>query len=796
MSSLNAFSMWDLFRGEVESQMRVLTDGLLALEAGGDAQAHLAAAMRAAHSIKGAARIVQLDVGVRLSHVMEDCLVAAQEGALALQGDGIDLLLASGDLLSRLSAVEESAVQGWVAEQASAIDGLVERLGQLRAGTLAPTVAAPAPAAPGPAASGPVAPIPQPAPLAPEPAPAPASASPSGVAGAMAPAGAPAAAPAAPAPAPAPVSAPAPGPTSAPVDAADRSLKIGAQTLNRLIGLAGEAVVQTRWFEPFGESLLALKRRQQEVADLLDAAQARAEEAPAEAGDLLSRARHKLESLRQSTSERHLELETFALRSARVLERLHREMVTTRMRPFGDGVEGFPRLVRDVSRQLGKQVRLEILGRETHVDRDILDRLEAPLTHMIRNCLDHGLETPDVRTAAGKPPAGTIRVEARHRAGHFALTVSDDGRGVDFEQLRAKIVDRGFVTAEMAAQLSEGELIEFLFLPGFTTAKAVSDLSGRGVGLDAVREMAKSVGGTARLSSRRGQGITLSMELPLTLSVVRTLLTEIGGEPFAFPLTRIAKTVTVAASDLISLEGQQHFMLDGERVGVVPAHEVLEMASKPNWSEEIPIVLVGERPSSYGLAVDRFLGERDMVVQPLDTRLGKIRDVSSLAIAEDGSPVLILDVDDLVRSLEMQLQEGRLRGLGRVASAAKNRRRILVVDDSITVREVERTLLTNRGYEVDVAVDGVDGWNALRTGRYDLTVSDVDMPRMTGIELVSRVKADARLKTMPVIIVSYKDREEDRLRGLEAGADRYMTKNSFHDETLLSAVLELIGPPV
>ncbi len=193
--------------------------------------------------------------------------------------------------------------------------------------------------------------------------------------------------------------------------------------------------------------------------------------------------------------------------------------------------------------------------------------------------------------------------------------------------------------------------------------------------------------------------------------------------------------------------------------------------------------------------MDRVLGEYDMVVRPLDARLGKIADVSASALMDDGTPLLILDVEDLMRSVATALEGGRLRGLGQAAAAVTQRRRILVVDDSITVRELERTMLKNQGYDVDVAVDGMDGWNAIRTGAYDLIVSDVDMPRMTGLELVERIKADARLQKTPVIIVSYKDREEDRLKGLEAGADRYMTKSSFHDETFLSAVLQLAGPP-
>jgi two-component system sensor histidine kinase and response regulator WspE len=561
------------------------------------------------------------------------------------------------------------------------------------------------------------------------------------------------------------------------------------------MGLAGESLVQSRWFEPFAESLFTLKRRQYEISEILELLQTRLDHAPGDTNELLDSARTKLETVRQSTAARHMEFETFALRSFGLSDRLYREVVATRMRPFGDVVEGFPRLVRDLARQLGKQAQIAILGRQTEVDREILDRLEGPLNHMIRNSLDHGIETTEERLAAGKSSSGTIRVEARHRAGLFVLTVSDDGRGVNVERLRMKVVERGLATPEMAANFSDAELTEFLFLPGFSTASKVTDISGRGVGLDAVNEMAKSVGGVARLSAPPGQGITLTLELPLTLSVVRTLVAEIGGEPFAFPLTRIAKTVAVPFPDLVSLEGQQYFTLDGERIGVVPAHELLGMSRKPEWGEEIPVLLLGERSERYGLAVDRFLGEHDMVVRPLDRRLGKVQDISASALMEDGSPVLILDVEDLIRSVQTELQGGRLRGLGQATVTAVKRRRILVVDDSITVRELERSLLKSRGYDVEVAVDGVDGWNALRSGSYDLMVTDVDMPRMTGIELVSRVKADPHLRAIPVIIVSYKDREEDRLRGLEAGADRYMTKSSFHDQTLLAAVHEFIGPP-
>jgi two-component system sensor histidine kinase and response regulator WspE len=667
----------------------------------------------------------------------------------------IDVLLAAGDLLDTLAKVPESSVGQWLSAQGSEIERMMTGLGDVLAGR--DEVSVKSTTAPGLTAAV-VEPQAQPDPIA-------VAASPNAT-------------------------------SSAPGGAAqDRTLRIGTEALNRVLAFAGEALVQSKWFDPFGDSLLALKRLQHDISENLDAIETSLGPSARAAQGHLAEARGTLEALRNLTAEAHGSLETFALRSSGLSDRLYHEVVSTRMRPFGDGVEGFPRLVRDVARQLGKQAQIEITGRQTKVDREILDRLEAPLNHAIRNCLDHGLELPDERLAAGKPAAGTIRVDARHRAGLFVVAVSDDGRGVNLGRLRNKVVERGLATAEMAAKFSDEELIEFLFLPGFSTAAKVTDISGRGVGLDAVQDMAKSVGGSVRMTSRTGQGITLTLELPLTLSVLRTLVAEIGGEPFAFPLTKIAKTVVVPYAELVSLEGQHYFTLDGERIGVVPAHDLLGLPQRRPFGAELSVVLLGQRHERYGLAVDGFRGEHDMVVRPLDLRLGKVQDVSASAVMEDGSPILILDVDDLVRSIATELQGGRLRGIARGAIAAMQRRRILVVEDSITVREVERAMLKNRGYEVEVAVDGADGWNALRSGPYDLVITDIDMPRMSGLELVTLIRADSRLQSMPVIIVSYKDREEDRMKGLEVGADRYMTKSSFHDQTLLNTVMDLIGAP-
>jgi two-component system sensor histidine kinase and response regulator WspE len=491
------------------------------------------------------------------------------------------------------------------------------------------------------------------------------------------------------------------------------------------------------------------------------------------------------------------DFESFARRNEDLSGRLHHEVIVSRMRPLADGIRGFPRLVRDIARTLEKQVRFEVRGDQTGVDRDILDKLEAPLSHLIRNALDHGIEPASIREAAGKPAMGTIRLEARHRAGMLSITLTDDGRGIDSDTLRAKAISKGLVARQVADQLSTVELLEFLFLPGFSTKEEVTEISGRGVGLDVVQTMVKAVGGTVRVSTQLGRQTAFTLQLPITMSVIRALLVDVGGEPYAFPLTRIDQIVFCHHDDVRTIEGRQYFERDGLSIGLVMASQIFELTPVGPPADPMPIVVISDRGQQFGMVVDAFLGERDLEVRPLDPRLGKVPNMNSASLLENGNPVLIVDVEDLVRSIDNVLMGRRLSRVEfeRLAEQARQRKRILVVDDSITVRELERQLLQARGFAVDVAVDGMDGWNAIRSARYDLVVSDVDMPRMDGIELVTLIKNDPASKDIPVVIVSYKDREEDRLRGLDAGANRYLTKSSFHDETFVRTIIDLIGEP-
>ncbi|HLH53130.1 MAG TPA: response regulator, partial [Verrucomicrobiae bacterium] len=390
-----------------------------------------------------------------------------------------------------------------------------------------------------------------------------------------------------------------------------------------------------------------------------------------------------------------------------------------------------------------------------------------------------------------------LRLEARHSAGVLLVTVTDDGAGVDVERVREAIVKKRLATQNVAQKLTESELLEFLFLPGFTLKETVTEISGRGFGLDVVQNMIKGVRGTIRLINQSGRGLRVQLQLPLTLSVLRALLVEVAGEPYAIPLSQITRTLELGRDSIQTLEGRPHFHLGDQQIGILTAQQVLESPGPISLENELSVVVLEDRTTRYGLVVDRFLGERELVVQPLDARLGKIRNISAAALMEDGAPVLIFDVEDVVRSIEKLIIEGTPARVEQDPGGPLHGKpkRVLVVDDSLTVRELERKMLAGRGYITEVAIDGMDAWNALRAANYDLVITDVDMPRIDGIELARRIKQDQRLKTVPVLIVSYKDREQDRVRGLEAGANYYLAKGSFDDETLLQAVVDLIGDP-
>jgi two-component system sensor histidine kinase and response regulator WspE len=760
MSDLGGFSLHELFRAEAETHAAALSEGLVRLEGTSDPSV-VEPLMRAAHSIKGAARVVGLDIGVRLAHAMEDVLVAMQKGREGIAPARIDQLLKGTDLLASLAKVEESAVPAWSEANDAAVDGVISELR----------------AAP-PAAS--VAPPPSAAPAAPAPSPEPADV----VIAPRHPAAVPAAAPAA---------TPTRGPAA---PAGGSSVRVTAEKLDRLLQLAGETMLESRRLGALRDETLELKRELVRLEDELDRLRADVRRAGLDPA-ALAPARGLVEKGRTRVLSHLLTVEGAIRRGEETSTQLYHEVLSSRMRPFADATASLSRTVRDLARQLGKDARLEIVGEQVPVDRDVLARLDAPLNHMLRNALDHGVETPDERRAQGKPPQATLRVEARHHAGMLRIRVGDDGRGIDLDALRQRIVRKSLATGDMAATLGRQELLEFLFLPGFSTAQQVTDISGRGVGLDVVQSTAREIGGTARIETELGRGTTFELELPITLSVMRALLVEVAGETLAFPLARIERVLQPDAAEIRAVEGRMQVLVEGASVGVIDAARVLALADARRLAARENLVVLGGGDDRYAVAVDGLLGEEDLVVRALDPRLGKVPHLSAAAVRESGEPVLIVDAEDLLQSVRAALGEGRLRGARPMrALGARRAPRALVVDDSATVREVERQALSRMGFEVDLAVDGLDGLHTARdlaaAGGLDIVVSDIDMPRMNGIEFVRALRADSRFDAVPIVFVSYKDREEDRVAGIEAGATAYLTKGAFQDSTFADTVRRLV----
>ncbi|MEH6484528.1 MULTISPECIES: hybrid sensor histidine kinase/response regulator [Pseudomonas] len=774
-------SLLELFKLEAEAQTQLLGAGLLVLEREPQHAGQLEACMRAAHSLKGAARIVGLDPGVKIAHAMEDIFVAAQEGLLTLASEHIDGLLQGADMLMQIATpVSEAGAE----QQAQAVSALVARLQTLfvqgSPGLAMPTQPAAATDS-------------EPTSLEPESerdaldftahTPAEAKAAESQ-------------------PAPVPVQSPLAEATGeAPAEGAEtgrgRVLRVSSARLDHLLDMSGKSLVEFQQTTALSQSLMRLKRTQAAASKTLDNLRESTQQSDLDPAvlALLGEVRKLLGDSQQMLAEHMEAFDDFAWQGSRRTQQLYDAALESRMRPFADVLKGQARMVRDLGRSLGKQVRLDIEGESTQVDRDVLERLEAPLTHLLRNAVDHGIEDPQVRVNQGKPAEGRLLLRARHHAGMLALELHDDGAGVDLHRLRAAIVARKLAPQDAVERMSEDELLAFLFLPGFSMRESVTEVSGRGVGLDAVMHEVRQLRGGVRMQQVVGGGSRFFIEVPLTLSVVRSLVVEIGGEAYAIALAHIERMIRLQPEDIVQLEGRQHFWYENRHVSLVSASQLLQKTDKRGEQTDIAVVILSDREQVYGLAVERFVGERTLVVMPLDRRLGKVRDVSAGALLDDGTPVLILDVEDLCSSIGKLLGSGSLQRVDRRErqAGAAARKRVLVVDDSLTVRELERKLLLARGYDVAVAVDGMDGWNALRAESFDLLITDIDMPRMDGIELVGLVRRDSRLQSLPVMVVSYKDRAEDRQRGLDAGADYYLAKASFHDEALLDAVQLLIG---
>ncbi|MEG3896518.1 MULTISPECIES: hybrid sensor histidine kinase/response regulator [unclassified Microcoleus] len=485
----------------------------------------------------------------------------------------------------------------------------------------------------------------------------------------------------------------------------------------------------------------------------------------------------------------------------RITEQLRSRVMQLRVVSFSRAVDHLPRALRDMCLTYNKDVNLLLVGRDTKIDESLLDALRDPLVHLVRNAFDHGIEMPEVRQATGKPASGQIEIEARHQGGQTIITVADDGKGIDPEIIRRKVVKKGLATEEQAQEFSIAELYDFLFWPGFSTVEEVSDLSGRGVGLDVVRTNLRTVRGTVKVDSRLGKGTSFIIKLPLLLSITEALMVKTDRNKIAVPLDAVEEILHVKASEVHTAGNQPMLWWREEFIRLVRLQDLLEYSvvgpdgpsPDPLTQDHIPVLVLASSEGMLAVAVERLIGQQEIVVKPLPPPLSKPRGVLGSTILGDGKVVTILDVDDLVG--QPLANSSIAQGYGKapqMAPSSSQSPQILVVDDSYTIRQLLSLMLTRARYRVVQAKDGLDALEKLQNGLdCSLAIVDIEMPRMDGFELLRSMRSTQRFAKIPVAMLTSRSGEKHRQMAMELGANQYFTK-PYSEAQLLEAIPKLI----
>jgi two-component system chemotaxis sensor kinase CheA len=456
-----------------------------------------------------------------------------------------------------------------------------------------------------------------------------------------------------------------------------------------------------------------------------------------------------------------------------------------RMIPFAEAGQGLDRTVRDLALAAGKDISFRLVGHEVELDRAVAERLKDPLLHLVRNAVDHGIESRSERAAAGKPPTGTIVVSASLKGAQVEIAVADDGRGLDRERIREAARARGLV-----ASAEDRDLLALVFHPGFSTARALTNVSGRGVGLDVVKSQVNALHGTVALDSVAGAGTTFTLTVPLTVTLIRALLVGSAGRTFAMATTQVMALRRLTPAEVRHVGGREMLAVPHGLLPLVSLAEALGLpAPRRDRGQGGFVVLVEAGTSRVAFVVDELLAEQDLVVTGLGRRLRRVPNLAGCALLEDGGIALILSAAELAESA-LRAPAGRL--LVPTAGPQAVRKRLLVADDSVTTRTLEKAILEEAGYEVRLAADGHQAWRILQKESIDLVVADVEMPGMDGFTLTETLRHSTVLPRIPVVLVTSLSSDKDRARGLEAGADAYIVKSGFDRSTLLQAVGQLL----
>ncbi|MBC8162628.1 MAG: hybrid sensor histidine kinase/response regulator [Roseiflexaceae bacterium] len=737
-------SFYSQFRDEAAENVRVIGAGLLALDAAelslGERKEQINAVFRAMHTIKGSARLLGFEAAGQVAHACEHLLDGVRAGQRELTRALADELLRAGDAIlelvhaqldNRLAHVEVSSVLLALERVTGPGDEPVAEL----------------PAAPAPPVLTAAPPLDE-------------------------------------------------GMARRPRTASRQTVRVRVDRLDKLLNLAGELAVgqQVQSTHLLAlEDLRATAVQQQRALVGLERALGRLRFSAQEQGIIEGHLNGALNRGEQALRQFKGQAEHFARHvneTKLLVEDLEQEVMAVRLVPFSILTANLPRAVRDLARETGKEIALVLEGETTELDRKVIEVLGDPIVHMLRNAADHGIEPPNERERAGKPAQGTITVHARAVGSHAHLSISDDGRGMDAQALRESAIRKGLLSVELAERLSEHESLELIFLPGFSTALMITDISGRGVGMDVVRTNVLELDGQVQIESQLGQGTTITLVLPLTLVTTRVLLVDVGAHTFALPATACQGTVWVYPDNVRMVEGRAVIHHEGRYTPVLRLADLLDVAGARAFpaAQRTPSVLIGSsRP--LALLVDRLVDEREVVVKPIGVLMEQQRRYSGAIQFGDGRLILMLNPTTLA-----QVARG-MALVTRVAArdAAVRRSRLLVADDSFTTRELISSILESAGYEVATAVDGLDALDKLRGASYDLVVSDVEMPRVDGFQLTARLRQELGLRELPVVIVTSLASEAHRRQGLEAGAQAYIVKSQFDQSNLLETIRQLLG---
>jgi two-component system, chemotaxis family, sensor kinase CheA len=769
-----------IFHSELEDHLRTISRCVLALEQNPtpeDQAGILYELYRAAHSLKGSSRIVGLTVIESIAHRLEDALEVVRQGQQELPPAFFDALLAATDAIrDELTADLRGA--HLPDNRLNALFTQLESVTQTGDQPSAATAKA-----------------------------TPASAASSSTAGSVG-SGLPASTPTL-----VPMTLPPPAPPAAtamrPV-ATDDTIRVATAKLDALMDSLGELLVARMRTEQLLEQVKGMQQHAarwqktwRRARPLHRRLQRHAQPSDDHMGPLLvdflaqneidlKKLNHDLSTLasRLANDRNHLQL---------VTDDLQNGIRKARMLPIATLFDIFPRMARDLARERGKEINLVLEGTETEVDRQALELMKDPLTHLLRNAVDHGLEPPGQRAAEGKSRAGTIHLRAEQRGNNLVLEVSDDGRGIDLEAVRQTALDRGLISSAEAASQTESDTLELIFRAGFSTAQQVTDISGRGVGMDVVRQNLEQLHGLIQVNTWPRQGTTFTLTLPLTLATSHVLLVRAAQETLALPMLNVERILRVGVDRIGSIEGRPAIFAEGSVLPLFNLAQTLKLPAAetaPAPGSKISVVVVSAVEKRVALQVDGFLATQEVVIKNLGRQLRRVRNVAGATLLGDGRLVMILNLADLMKTIQGTPSTATAIVLPLAIHAAR-KPKVLVADDSITTRTLEKHILENAGYEVLVAADGQEAWEIISRREEadwpDLIVSDINMPNMDGFALTEAIKADRRTARLPVVLVTSLDSPQDKLRGLEAGAEAYLVKSSFDQHALLEAIERLVG---